>query len=195
MFYLYINKTYSMKKIPSNNSLFGISNISNIPIKVYTSAIMNKINDEFLEEIPYNAFSSLKDTINPNNPIQYSNNNAEPITDFCVNSISCNNIKIYNFDINYYENYNIIHSLLENKKIYSIGFIVIIVLCVLQNINSLIYKSQNNKELPSTQINNTFNEYLHKNHIEINIKDIKNTVNMCMLILFIIFTRNIENAI
>jgi len=144
-----------MKKIPSNNSLFNINNLSSSS-KIYMSVFVNKLNDEFLEDSPYNIINFVKDNLSPSEEII----EKEKI------------IHSHSSHINYHE-----HTITYDMPIYFISILV----CV-------FYYFIHNKELQNL-INNKTDSQHSKEYNQTKI------INYILLALFIIFSRNIENAI
>ena len=141
-----------MKKIPSNNSLFSISNMSSS--KIYMTAFVNKINDEFLEDSPYSIVNFVKDNLSPSTSYDklyelHHSSNQISYHDIPV----ANDIPIYFFSIFIF----IFYYFIQYKE-----FNII---------------SNNQQELVNKHQNDT------------------NIINCVLLALFIIFSRNIENAI
>ena len=144
-----------MKKIPSNNSLFNINNLSSSS-KIYMTAFVNKINDEFLEDSPYNIINFVKDNLSP----------SEEITE------KEKLIHSHSSHINYHE-----HTITYDMPIYFISILIFVFYYFIQHRE--LYTLSNNKTLQHSTENN------HNTNI----------INYILLALFIIFSRNIENAI
>jgi hypothetical protein len=137
-----------MKKIPSNNSLFNINNLSSSS-KIYMSAFVNKINDEFLEDSPYNIINFVKDNLSPSEEIV----EKEKI--------------IHSSHMNYHE-----HTITYDMPIFFVSILIFVLYFFIHN--KEFYCLSNNK---TTENNHT------------------NIINYILLAIFIIFSRNIENAI
>jgi hypothetical protein len=145
-----------MKKIPSNNSLFSINNLSSSS-KIYMTAFVNKINDEFLEDSPYNIINFVKDNLSPS-------------------SEELEKEKIIHSHSSHIINYNE-HAITYDMPIYFISILIFVFYYFIQHRE--IYSLSNNKTVQHSTENN------HNTNI----------INYILLALFIIFSRNIENAI
>ena len=142
-----------MKKIPSNNSLFNINNLSSSS-KIYMTAFVNKINDEFLEDSPYNIINFVKDNLSPS-------------------SEELEKEKIIHSHSSHIINYNE-HAIAYEMHIYFISILIFVFYYFIQHRE--IYSLSNNKTVQHSKENT-------------------NIINYILLALFIIFSRNIENAI
>jgi len=153
-----------MKKIPSNNSLFSMSNLSSS--KIYMTAFVNKINDEILEDSPYSIMNFIRDKLSPLEDV----NNSDPIHHYS---------KI---------NYNEI-PLTDDISIYCISMFIFVMYYLMQHDEFYIFSD--NKTKKNREEMDEYEDEL--NHVNNNNNN-ANIINYILLAFFIIFTKNIEGA-